>query len=122
MTGNHSGSVAKIKKVAHKDLLFKHCIIHREHLASNKLSPELKDVLNDSVKIVNGIRSRRLNTRLFQSLCKSIDSHDEHLLHAEVRSLSRERVLSHLFKLREETKACLEEINFPLAAFLLDEM
>ena len=35
MTGLHFGAVAKIKEVAHKDLLFTHCIIHRKHLASN---------------------------------------------------------------------------------------
>ena len=57
MTGHHSGAVARIKEVAHKDLLFTHDIINQEHLASNKLSPKLKDILNDSVKIVNTIRS-----------------------------------------------------------------
>ena len=89
----------------------------------NKLSLELKDVLNDSVKIVNAIRSRPLNSRLFQSLCESINSQHEHLLlHTEVRWLSRERVLSRFLELREETKIFLGEINSPLAAFLLDEM
>ncbi|CAB1343037.1 unnamed protein product [Coregonus sp. 'balchen'] len=40
-----------------------HCIIHREALASNKMSPELHYVLNDAVK------SRPLNHRLFERLC-----------------------------------------------------
>ena len=86
MTGYRSGVVAKIKEFAHKEMLFTHCIIHREHLASKKLSPDLKNVLTNAVKIVNVIRSRPLNSRLFQALCKCMDSqHDYLLLHAEVR-------------------------------------
>ena len=123
MTGYHSGVVAKIKEVAHKEMLFAHCIIHREHLASKKLSPDLKNVLTNAVKIVNAIKSRPLNSRLFQALCESMDSqHDHFLLHAEVRWLSRGRILSRLFELREETKHFLREMNSPLAEFLLDEM
>ena len=123
MTGYRFGVVAKIKEVAHKEILFTHCIIHREHLASKKLSPDLKNVLTNAVKIVNAIRSRPLNSRLFQALCESMDSqHDHLLLHAEVRWLSRGRVLSRLFELREETKHFLREMNSPLAEFLLDEM
>ena len=57
MTGYRSGVVAKIKEVAHKEMLFTHCIIHREHLASKKLSPDLKNVLTNAVKIVNAVRS-----------------------------------------------------------------
>ena len=122
MTGYRSGVVAKIKEVAHKEMLFTHCIIHREHLASKKLSPDL-NLLTNAVKIVNAIRSRPLNSRLFQALCESMDlQHDHLLLHAEVRWLSRGRVLSRLFELREETKYFLREMNSPLAEFLLDEM
>ena len=123
ITGYRSGVVAKIKEVAHKEMLFTHCIIHREHLASKKLSPDLKNVLTNAVKIVNATRSRPLNSRLFQALCESMDSqHDHLLLHAEVRWLSRGRVLSRLFELREETKHFSREMNSPLAEFLLDEM
>ena len=123
MTGYRSGVVAKIKEVAHKEMLFAHCIIHREHLASKKLSPDLKNVPTEAVKIVNAIRSRPLHSRLFQALCESMDSqHDHLLLHAEVSWLSRGRVLSHLFELREETKHFLREMNSPLAKFLFDEM
>ena len=123
ITGYRSGVVAKIKEVAHKEMLFTHCIIHREHLTSKKLSPDLKNELTNAVKIVNAIRSRPLNSRLFQALCESMDSqHDHLLLHAEVRWLSRGRVLSRLFELREETKHFLREMNSPLAEFLLDEI
>ena len=114
MTGYRSGKVAKIKEIARKEMLFTHCIIHREYLASKKVSPDLKNVLNIAVKIVIAIRSRPLNSRLFQTLCESVDSqHDHLLLHAEVRWLSRRRVLSRVFELREETKLFLREMNSP---------
>jgi len=37
MTDYHLGVVAKIKEVAHKEMLFTHCIIHLEHLGAKKL-------------------------------------------------------------------------------------
>ena len=36
MTGCRSGVIAKIKEVAHKEMLAPHCIIHREHLSAKK--------------------------------------------------------------------------------------
>ena len=123
MTGYHSGVTAKIKEVAHKEMLFTHCIIHREHLTSKKLSTDLKNVLTNAVKIVYAIRSRPLNSRLLQALCESMDSQNDHLLLlAEIRWLSRGPVLSRLFELRKEAKHFLREMNSPLAEFLLDEM
>jgi len=68
MTGCRSGVIGKIKEVAHKEMLATHCIIHREHLSAKKVSPELNKVLNCTVKIVNEIRSRSLNSRLFTTL------------------------------------------------------
>ena len=91
-------------------MLRTHCIIHRENLASKKLSPDLKNVLTNAVKIVNAIRSRHLNSRLFQALCESMDAQHNHLLYAEVRWLSRGRVLSRPFELREETKLPISSI------------
>ena len=29
-----------------------HCVIHREHLASKKMTPELRDVLTTAIKVV----------------------------------------------------------------------
>jgi hypothetical protein len=122
MTGHRSGVVAKIKDVAHPEILSTHCMIHREHLAAKKLSTELNTVMNDAVKIINEIRSRAMNSRLFTTLCESMDSpHQHHLLHAEVRWLSRGRVLSRLVELSEEVKQFLRERNSALVEHLLDE-
>ena len=53
---------------------FTHCIIHREALASKALVPELNSVPETAVKIVNFIKSRPLNARLFAILCKDMGS------------------------------------------------
>ena len=63
MTGRRSGVIAKIKEVVHPEVLGTHCMIHREQLASKKLSTELNTVMNDAVKITNEIRSRATNSR-----------------------------------------------------------
>jgi hypothetical protein len=69
---------------------------------------ELKKVLNESVKIVNVIKAMSLNSRLSEKLCHSMDSdHQQLLLHTEVRWLSRGKVLSRLFELRDKIRDSL---------------
>ena len=88
MTGYRSCVVAKIKETAHKEMLFTRCIISRKHLASKKLSIDLKNVLTNAVKTVDAITSRPLNSRLFQALCASMNLQQHPLLfHAKVRWL-----------------------------------
>jgi len=55
IVGRLSGIVAKVKNVGHPDILFTHCNLHHEQLASKKISPELHEVLSDVIKIVNVI-------------------------------------------------------------------
>jgi hypothetical protein len=46
---------------------------------------ELEKVLNESIKIINFIKSRLLNSRLFEQRCQSKDSDNQQLLlHTEV--------------------------------------
>lgn len=112
MVGRLSGVVAKVKKVGHPDILSTHCILHREQLASKKMSPELNEVLSDVINIVNLIRHKALNSRLFEALCEELGSQYTHLLlHAEVRWLSRGKILSRLFALREEVKLFFQQQN-----------
>ena len=111
MTGKHSGVVAKIKEVA-PDVKFVHCSIHREALATRNMPQPLKTVLNESVKIVNFIKARALNSRLFSVLCNEMGAeHDSLLLHTEVRWLSRGNVLSRLFELRSEVQVFLSDTS-----------
>ena len=67
--------------------------------------------------MVDFIKSRFFNLRLFQILCKEMGAeHKSLLLHTEVRWLSRVKVLRRIYKLREEVmkyiSANKSEINF----------
>ena len=53
MAGCHSGATAKIKKVANKNLQSTHCMYHCKHIASQKLSLELNEIMIPPVKIIN---------------------------------------------------------------------
>ena len=67
------------------------------------------------VLVVNFIRSRALNHRLFLALCKEMGSDHEVLLyHTEVRWLSRGRVFSRVYELRKEIERFLSEKGSPL--------
>ena len=55
-------------------VLVVHCMIHRETLAFKYLPKNLLSVLNQSIKVVNLIKSRPLHSRLFSQLCEVMDS------------------------------------------------
>ena len=81
----------------------------------------LRAVLGEAVKIVNLIKSRALNARLFSILCEEMGAHFRQLLlHSEVRWLSRGKVLTRLCDLREEVLLFLTEINSPLVKHMED--
>jgi len=73
MSGCYSGFLARVKEVSPL-VKWTHCCIHRQTLASKPLPVDLKDVLDDSCKIVNFIKSRHTNSRIFSALCKDMDS------------------------------------------------
>nr|ABF20549.1 transposase [Danio rerio] len=102
MTGRHSGLISRVKEVA-PNAIWTHCTIHRQALAAKKMPNDLRSVLDEAVKIINLIKAQPLNARLFHILCDELGAHYKQLLlHTEVRWLSRGRVLSRLFDLREE--------------------
>ena len=120
LTGRHKGLIAFIRK-ENPDVQWTHCVIHREALASKKMSPELNSVLEDAVRVINFIKARPLNSRLFRRLCDNMGAeHTELLLHTEVRWLSRGKVLNRLFELRNEVCCFLSENASPLAPLFLD--
>ena len=111
MLGKTSGFAALVKKEA-PQVNVTHCFLHRYALASKTLPEHLRQVLSDSVKIVNLIRVRALNHRIFKKLCQETGAEHEVLLyHTEVRWLSRGQVLKHLFELRKEVSAFLKNKN-----------
>ena len=115
MLGNRSGFAAMLKEEI-PELKMTHCLLHRQALAFKTLPTCLKDTLNSCVKIINYIRGRALNHRLFLSLCQDVNQNDKHVLlyHTEVRWLSRGRVQNRFLHLRKEIKRFLEDRNSDL--------
>lgn len=109
MVGKHSGLLARIKEIS-PNVTWVHCMIHREALVSKNMPPNLMSVLDTGVKIINFIKARPLNSRIFAHICKEMGSEHQHLLlHTEVRWLSRGRVLTRLFELKEEVFVFLND-------------
>lgn len=93
MSGCYTGLLARVKAVAPL-VKWTHCCIHRQALASKPLPADLKDVLDDSCKVVNFIKPRHTNSRIFSALCEDMGSnHKTHFFilrfdgYHEVKSL-----------------------------------
>jgi hypothetical protein len=72
-------------------------------LISKPVVPELLKVLDETNRMVNYIKSRPLQWRLFSALCSAMEAaHAQLLLQMEGRWLSRGQVLSRFYELREE--------------------
>lgn len=121
MTGRHSGVVQRIKAVAPR-AVSTHCVLHRDALAARDMDPRLHEVLNNAVSIVNFVKARATNSRLFTALCEEVGSdHHALLMHTEVRWLSRGHMLMRLFSLREELHTFLSDKKPELAELVKDE-
>ena len=108
MLGSKNGFRALVQSKA-TGVIFTHCFIHREALASKTLPRGLQDVLSVTIKIVNFVKSSSLHTRLFGKLCEDMESeHKNHLYYTKVRWLSKGNVLFRVFELRDELKIYLK--------------
>ncbi len=94
MIGKNEGLKSKVLKVApHASHI--HCMLHRQALAAKTMPFGLKGVMDDAIKVINFIKSRALETRLFENLCEEMGSlHTNLLLHTAVRWLSRGKCLT----------------------------
>ena len=84
-----------------------------------------KDVLDNAIKVVNLIKARTLNSRMFTLMCNDMGAkHDKLLLHTEVRWLSRGKgkLLFRLFELRAEVRLFLIDINSPFQNLFCDDV
>ncbi|GBM30707.1 hypothetical protein AVEN_259572-1 [Araneus ventricosus] len=87
-----SGAIEKIKEKA-KGCSSSHSILHRHAFAMKKIPPFIKEVLDETVKIINFIKLRPKNNWLFKILCDDMSSlHTSLLLHTEIRWISRGKV------------------------------
>ncbi|XP_043932352.1 zinc finger BED domain-containing protein 5-like [Protopterus annectens] len=120
MSGIYSGLHGLVMKVA-PNISWSHCCIHRQSLACKNLPGELKLVLDEAVKVVNFIKSKSTNSRIFKGLYEEMMSpHSTLLLHTDVRWFSRDKVLTRLFELRYEVQVFFEDHPFFLASKLRD--
>ena len=100
MTGRLSGLTARgrlhLSVRLHLNVKAAHCVIHREMLASRKMSPEeLNSILNDVIKVINHIKAHALLTRV----CSSSFVRRLTQSTTEVRWLSKGRLLARVFEL-----------------------
>ncbi|CAM5151165.1 unnamed protein product [Natator depressus] len=101
VTTDGAAALTGIKKAPH--VKFIHSIIHRQAIAAKKLEPEVHKVLQDVIDVVNFIKTRPLDSRIFTILCNEMGSDHENLLyHTEVRWLSRGKVLKRVVELKDE--------------------
>ena len=114
MTERHSGMQAVAP-----DTTWVYCSIHREALAAKGMPDSLKDVLDTTVKM---FKARPLNSRIFSALCNDMGSDHVMLLqHTEVRWLSRGKVLTRFFKLKDKLKVLFTDHNCRLSDCLHDD-
>jgi hypothetical protein len=82
----------------------------------------LKTVLTEAVEIVNLIKSRATNSRLFSILCNEKGSKHYKLLHTRVSWLLWGNVLSRLFEYHSEVQIFLSDTTSDLSNRFTEEM
>jgi hypothetical protein len=114
MKGRLSELVVRVKNVS-PSIEWNHCIIHRQALASKHMNLVFHKTMDKVVKVINFMKIRPLNSRLFCQLCMDLDYENTTLLlHNEVRWLFRGNVQ------RREVHLFLRDV-LSLAKFFEDE-
>ena len=88
MMGSNKGFMSFVKR-KNNNISVVQCLLHRENLATKEIQENLAIVFKEVVSVVNYIKSRSLNTRLFHALCDKMGAKLRRLLfHSTVRWLS----------------------------------
>jgi hypothetical protein len=96
-----------------------HCIIHQQALCGKTL--DLSCVMDPIISTVNFIRSSALRHRQFQGFLKEIETEYPDIPYfTTVRWLSRGKVLSRFFELRNEIEIFLIDKNRPLPLVIVN--
>ncbi|KAL0159399.1 hypothetical protein M9458_043124 [Cirrhinus mrigala] len=104
MVGHRNGVVARVKTAAPL-MSSVHSSLHREALATKKMPTDLRCVLDEAVKIVNFIKTRPLQSRLFRLLCEEMGSdHVQLLLHTEGKSVTA-------FQVQNKIEATIKKLD-----------
>ena len=88
MVGEERGFAAMVKR-QNPAIEITHCCIHREAFMVKVLPTELSETMNDCIRVVNFIKARALNSRIFSLLCEEMGSHQSLLFYTAVRWHSR---------------------------------
>ncbi|KAK0137495.1 SCAN domain-containing protein 3 [Merluccius polli] len=108
IVGRHRGLVSRLKELS-PEMHGLHCLIHQSVLCA-KLSGELKGVMDRVMRIINFVRgTSSTQHRLFRQLVADSEdaTHDDLLLHNDVRWLSKGKALDRFCALLGEVKAFL---------------
>jgi hypothetical protein len=121
VSGSLKGFITVVKQ-KNPGIVFTRCFLHTEALISKSVVHKVQKLLNETIKMVNYIKSRSLEWRLFSALCSAMEAvRTQFLLHVEVRLLSRGRVLSRFYELEEELIIFFRSKESELADLLSDE-
>ncbi|XP_054723267.1 zinc finger BED domain-containing protein 5-like [Uloborus diversus] len=120
MTGAKSGFIARLKEQM-PNACWMHCFLHRQALAAKTLPQEYSQVLHIIISIVNSIKGKALQTRLFRLICDDMGAlHRNLLYHTEVRWLSKGKVLTRVMELRAELLVYLQQAKSHYSEFISD--
>ncbi|XP_017795707.1 PREDICTED: protein ZBED8-like, partial [Habropoda laboriosa] len=79
MMDNKKGFISCVKR-QNPNIEITHCCIHREAFMIKNLPMELLQTINQCITIINIIKSRALNSRIFKLMCAEMGSDYESLL------------------------------------------
>ena len=108
--------------MAGNNLLSTHCYIHRQNLASKKITPEFNEVLSKSFKIINYIKKQCFKYKNVKNLWDEMGCHPQNLLfHSEVRWLSGGEALNRLYELQKRVELFIIDNKGDLSHYFQDK-
>ncbi|XP_075454709.1 zinc finger BED domain-containing protein 5-like [Ascaphus truei] len=121
MIDSMKGFVTLVKE-KNPDVITTHRFLRREVLVSETTGGDLKQVLDTAVDMVNFIKQRPWQSRMFADICENMgEDHVTLLLHTEDRWLSRGKVLTRVFELREQLQIYFGENNESIFSNYLED-
>jgi hypothetical protein len=102
ITGRIIGFISRLKQ-DFPNVGSTHCFLHREALVVKPIPAPPMSVMDSVVAMVNYIKTRAVKTRLLKVMCKEAGArHETLVLHTNIRWLSKGKVLSKFYELRNE--------------------
>jgi hypothetical protein len=102
MAGRIKGFISRLKQ-DFPNVGSTHCSLHREALVAKTIPAALRSVMDSVVAMVNYIKTRAVKTRLLKVMFKEAGArHETLVLHTNIRWLSKGKVFSRFYELRNE--------------------